>query len=80
MAPDTALSENKAIQLSVGLPHAPSIRINIHLTIHSTSILLFLTTSATDAPSAGCPLGSFVYAMPHVTPPLPRNQYTIMLT
>jgi hypothetical protein len=54
------------IQLSLPLPHAPSVRVNIHLTIQSTSIVLFLTTSSADAASTSCPLGSFVYAIPNV--------------
>jgi hypothetical protein len=53
-------------QLSLPLPHAPSVRINLHLTIQSTSIVLFLTTSSAEGLSASCSLGSFVYAIPNV--------------
>lgn len=60
------------IQLSFPLPNDPSVRILLHLTVLSTSIVLFLTTSSVEAPSSNCSLGSFVYAMPNVNtlPPL----------
>ena len=67
MAGEAEVRYDQAVQLSVPLPHAPSFRINVHLTIQATSIVLFLTTSTADAPASGCPLGSFVYAMPNVS-------------
>lgn len=62
----------KPVQLSFPLPRSPQTRIHMHLTVLTTSILLFLTTTAADASSGGSPMGSFVYAMPNVwslTPP-----------
>lgn len=54
----------KTTQLSFPLPLAPQTRVHIHLTIYTTSLLLFLTTSSPESnPTA--PLGSFVYAMPN---------------
>jgi hypothetical protein len=57
---------NQPIQLSFPLPKAPETRIHVHLTIRTTSILLFLTTLNGDT-SAVAPLGSFVYALPDVS-------------
>ncbi|EKD21122.1 uncharacterized protein L3040_000842 [Drepanopeziza brunnea f. sp. 'multigermtubi'] len=52
------------IQLSIPLPRAPDTRIHMHLTIQTTSILLFLTTTMNGGTSTTVPLGSFVYALP----------------
>ena len=54
------------VQLSFPLPKAPETKIHLHLTIQSTSILLFLTTAINGDTSATAPLGSFVYALPDV--------------
>ena len=58
---------NQPIQLSFPLPKAPETRIHIHLTIQTTSMLLFLTTTLNGDTSAVAPLGSFVYALPDVS-------------
>lgn len=55
------------ISLSFPLPKAPETRLHIQLTIHKTSILLFLTTCLSGDISTTAPLGSFVYALPDVS-------------
>lgn len=57
-------SPNGPIQLSFPLPKAPETRIHVHLTIQSTFLLLFLTTTLNGNTSNVAPLGSFVYALP----------------
>ncbi|KAF1986731.1 hypothetical protein K402DRAFT_305282, partial [Aulographum hederae CBS 113979] len=55
----------KPIQISVPLPRAPATRIQIHLTVLSHAVLLFLTTTSADSAATSlAPMGSFVYAMP----------------
>jgi hypothetical protein len=56
----------RPIELSFPLPKAPETRIYLHLTIQTTSILLFLTTAINGDTSTAAPLGSFVYALPDV--------------
>ena len=56
----------KPIQVSFLMPKAPDTRIHLRLTIQSTSLLLFLTTSIDGDTSTTAPLGSFVYAIPDV--------------
>lgn len=72
----TALSNgtppaSKPIELSLPLPNAPGSRIHIHLTLYTTSLMLFLTSLTSDAPAGPASLGSFVYAMPDVRAPPP---------
>ncbi|KAK8190793.1 hypothetical protein BKA81DRAFT_285676, partial [Phyllosticta paracitricarpa] len=58
----------KPVQLSFPLPRASNTRINIHLTIQSTALLLFVTTTSPEHDAgATAPMGSFVYAMPSTT-------------
>ncbi|KAK7526330.1 uncharacterized protein IWZ02DRAFT_417072 [Phyllosticta citriasiana] len=58
----------KPIQLSFPLPRASNTRINMHLTIQSTALLLFVTTTSPEHDAgATAPMGSFVYAMPSTT-------------
>ncbi|KAK7517931.1 hypothetical protein IWZ03DRAFT_359960 [Phyllosticta citriasiana] len=58
----------KPIQLSFPLPRASNTRINMHLTIQSTALLLFVTTTSPEHDAgATAPMGSFVYAMPSNT-------------
>ncbi|KAK7550076.1 hypothetical protein IWX49DRAFT_151973 [Phyllosticta citricarpa] len=58
----------KPVQLSFPLPRASNTRINIHLTIQSTALLLFVTTTSPEHDAgATAPMGSFVYAMPSNT-------------
>lgn len=56
----------KPIELSFPMPKAPETRIHLHLTIRTTSLLLFLTTALNGNTSEAAPLGSFVYALPDV--------------
>ncbi|KAL3425963.1 hypothetical protein PVAG01_02754 [Phlyctema vagabunda] len=58
------LSSHEPMQLSFPLPKAPDTRIKLHLTISTTSLLLFLTTCISGEVSVTAPLGSFVYALP----------------
>lgn len=64
--------ENKPVELAFEVPHSPGLRINLHLTVKATSILLFLTSTDTDASQSVASMGSFVYAMPDVSFP-PRT-------
>jgi hypothetical protein len=57
----------KPIELSFPLPKAPETKIHVHLTVNTTSIVLFLTTVYGGDIPAGSPLGSFVYALPDVS-------------
>lgn len=57
----------KPIELSFPLPKAPETKIHVHLTINTTSIVLFLTTVYGGDIPTGAPLGSFVYALPDVS-------------
>jgi hypothetical protein len=61
-----ASPSTKPIELSFPMPKAPETRIHLHLTIQTTSILLFLTTTLNGNTSEAVPLGSFVYALPDV--------------
>ncbi len=59
------------LEIALRLPASPHTTIHMHLTLLGTTILLFLTSTSTDAlsdSSAGglSALGSFVYAMPDV--------------
>ena len=56
----------KPISLSFPMPKAPETRIHMHLTIQTTSLLLFLATTLNGNTSEAVPLGSFVYALPDV--------------
>ncbi|KAF2104139.1 hypothetical protein NA57DRAFT_50984 [Rhizodiscina lignyota] len=58
-------SPSKPAQLSFPMPHAPHVRINIHLSILQHCILLFLATSSVESGEGGCSMGSFVYALPN---------------
>ena len=61
--------ESKPIELAFELPHSPGLRINLHLTIKATSILLFLTSTHAESSQSTASMGSFVYAMPDVSLP-----------
>ncbi|KAI9668534.1 MAG: hypothetical protein M1829_005351 [Trizodia sp. TS-e1964] len=56
----------KPLQVTFALPHAPQTTVFLHLTVLTTSLLLFLTTKTSDAGGPGS-LGSFVYALPDRT-------------
>jgi hypothetical protein len=57
----------KPIELSFPLPKAPETKIHVHLTINTTSIVLFLATVYGGDVPTGASLGSFVYALPDVS-------------
>lgn len=59
--------ESRPVELAFELPHSPGLRINLHLTVKASSILLFLTSTNTDASQSVASMGSFVYAMPDVS-------------
>jgi hypothetical protein len=67
------VASSQPIQLSFPLPKAPDTSIHIHLTIHKTSMLLFLTTAMNGDTSSTVPLGSFVCALPDVSYALSRE-------
>lgn len=60
-------SSPNPIELSFPLPKAPETLIHLHLTINSTSLLLFLTTSVGGDMSTPASLGTFIYALPDVS-------------
>ncbi|KIN06149.1 hypothetical protein OIDMADRAFT_38502 [Oidiodendron maius Zn] len=67
MAEDNATAVQRPtgpIELSFPLPKAPDTRVHLRLTIQTTSILLFLTTTLNGDIASVPPLGSFVYALP----------------
>ena len=68
-----AVSETSSqpIELSFPLPKAPDTKIHLQLVIQKTSILLLLTSATNGDTSSGVPLGSFVYALPDVSPAPP---------
>lgn len=73
----------KPLQLAFTLPSNPHTKLHLQLTLHSTTLLLFLTTTAPDTASQATPLGSFVYALPdryNPTQPLSTPLYTIPQT
>jgi hypothetical protein len=55
------------IEVSFSMPKAPEARIHLRLTIQTTSLLLFVTTTLNGDTSTTAPLGSFVYALPDVS-------------
>lgn len=60
------------IQLSLPLPRSMDTRIYIQLELKSKAVVLFLTTASAEEATSPTPLGSFVYALPDVSPsPLP---------
>ena len=59
--------ESKPVELAFDLPHSPGLRVNLHLTVQATSVLLFLTSTNADSTSSAASMGSFVYAMPDVS-------------
>jgi hypothetical protein len=58
---------SRPIEVSYPFPKAPETRIHLHVTIQSTSLLLFLTTTLNGDTSGATPMGSFVYALPDVS-------------
>lgn len=61
-------ASNTPIELAISLPRSPGTQIYLHLTISESSVLLFLTSGSLDGGQTGTAMGSFVYAMPDVSP------------
>jgi hypothetical protein len=57
---------HKPIELAIQLPQNPSSRLQLHLTILASSVMLFLTSTFVDSTRSSAAMGSFVYAMPDV--------------
>jgi hypothetical protein len=57
----------RPVELSFPLPKAPETKIHVHLTINTTSVVVFLTTVYGGDIPTGASLGSFVYALPDVS-------------
>lgn len=61
-------TDSKPLELAIDLPRSPGLKLNLHLTILANSILLFLTSTDSDAlPNSAVQMGSFVYALPDVS-------------
>ncbi|KAJ4414391.1 hypothetical protein N0V82_007952 [Gnomoniopsis sp. IMI 355080] len=57
-------SQTKTFQLSFPLPRSLDTRIYVHLTVRAKSVMIFLTTAATEEVGTPPAMGSFVYALP----------------
>ena len=69
----------KPLELSFLLPKTHTI-LQAHLTFLETSIVLFLTTSTIgESSSSLAPMGSFVYAMPNVSPCLTGIDLSVLI-
>ena len=64
--PHPDVSSARPIELSFPMPKAPETSIHVHLTINTTSLLLFLAPSTSGEASSTASMGSFVYAIPDV--------------
>jgi hypothetical protein len=76
-------SNAKPLELSFTLPSNPHTQLHVQLTIHATTILLFVTTTTPENSSQATPLGSFVYALPdryNPSQPLSTPIYSITHT
>lgn len=56
----------RPLELSFVFPKIPHRRVNVHLTLLSTVIMVFLSAADIGEGDAASALGSFVYAMPDV--------------
>lgn len=70
--------DSNPTELAFDLPHSPGLRINLHLTVKATSILLFLTSTNADSSQSAASMGSFVYAMPDVCFPSAKSNVAFM--
>jgi len=73
----------KPLELAFTLPSNPHTQLHVQLTIHATTILLFVTTTTPENASQATPLGSFVYALPdryNPSQPLSTPIYSITHT
>lgn len=67
--------QHQPVQLSFPLPRAPNARVNLHLTVYPAALMLFVTTTSPEHDAGStAPAGSFVYAMPNVSPPASNNR------
>ena len=58
---------------SFPLPLTPHTTLHLQTTRLSTSTLIFLTTTDPSTPPSTAPLGSFIYAIPNVSPAIPPS-------
>lgn len=61
---------SKTVTFSTPLPRALDTQIHVRLTTRDKSLMLFITTAGTDDGELLVPMGSFVYAVPNVSPQL----------
>jgi hypothetical protein len=74
---------SKPLELAFTLPSNPHTKLHLQLTVHATTILLFVTTTTPENSSQATPLGSFVYALPdryNPSQPLSTAVYSITHT
>jgi hypothetical protein len=79
----TNSSNAKPLELAFTVPSNPHTQLHVQLTIHATTLLLFVTTTTPDNASQATPLGSFVYALPdryNPSQPLSTPIYSITHT
>ena len=75
---DEAVSNMTAPKdLSFPLRLSPQTTLHIQLTILATSTLILLTTRSQSTSSSNSALGSFVYAMPNVPPPVLKIRHAV---
>jgi hypothetical protein len=74
---------SKPLELAFTLPSNPHTKLHLQLTVHATTVLLFVTTTTPENSSQATPLGSFVYALPdryNPSQPLSTAVYSITHT
>ena len=58
---------SQPLELSIPFPRIPHTSIHLHLTLLSTSVMLFVTSrNVGEGDTGAAPLGSFVYSLPDV--------------
>lgn len=65
----------KPIEFALPLPSRPNCQLHAAVTVRDKSLLVLLTTSLAGETAQETALGSFVYAIPNVCPPLLRNSF-----
>ncbi|MBE3042796.1 hypothetical protein IMZ48_09535 [Candidatus Bathyarchaeota archaeon] len=68
-----ASTMSEVVEFSLPLPRALDTRIFAHLTIRDRSVTVFLTTTGADEQGVPPSMGSFIYAIPDVSPPAPAQ-------
>lgn len=63
-----ATGQNEVVQVSIPLPRSLDTRIFIRLATQAKALVLSLTTASQEELGAPRPMGSFVYALPDVSP------------